>query len=416
MIQSRREALKLFGAGALGAMTPSLGPSAQAQNAPIVMDGHVHIINRVYWEGIDAWQEQPGIGWDYARARKGGINCVIDNIGTYGAWNYNYSPKQALRLIETAHRFAERHSDKMAIALTVADARAIVASGRLAVFLGCESGIDHEGDLAVLGAMHRLGLRALQFATQSGYNAFADSALSLLQGGQQPEHFKGVTERGFAMVREMNRLGILVDITHGTETVQRQLIEASRAPVVASHEGIRAVAGVGLSDEMLKALAAKGGLVGIHGAAAVVGPRYRKWMGEKPDNAQHAGRAVNRMVGYMPSVTRTPGDHGEYIAKFDEEFRQRWRELGEWKELPEAEAAVPTADEWAAQVDHVIKTVGADHVAFGLDAVAGRSAVPRDASGFGDLVTALNKITTPENVRKITGENWLRVLEKAKAV
>jgi len=77
---------------------------------------------------------------------------------------------------------------------------------------------------------------------------------------------------------------------------------------------------------------------------------------------------------------------------------------------------VPTADEWAAQVDHVIKTVGADHVAFGLDAVGGRSAVPRDASGYGDLVAALNKVTTPENVRKITGENWLRVLEKAKAV
>ena len=214
----------------------------------------------------------------------------------------------------------------------------------------------------------------------------------------------------------MNRLGVLIDITHGTDAVQAQLIEASRAPVVASHEGIRAVAGVGLSDEMLKVLAAKGGLVGIHGAAAVVGPRYRKWMGEKPDNAQHAGRAVNRMVGYMPSVTRTPGDHGEYIAKFDDEFRQRWRELGEWKELPEAEAVVPTADEWAAQVDHVIKTVGADHVAFGLDAVGGRSAVPRDASGYGDLVAALNKVTTPENVRKITGENWLRVLEKAKAV
>ena len=64
----------------------------------------------------------------------------------------------------------------------------------------------------------------------------------------------------------------------------------------------------------------------------------------------------------------------------------------------------------------MIKTVGADHVAFGLDAVAGRSAVPRDASGFGELVTALKKLTTPENVRKITGENWLRVLEKAKAV
>jgi membrane dipeptidase len=100
----------------------------------------------------------------------------------------------------------------------------------------------------------------------------------------------------------------------------------------------------------------------------------------------------------------------------DEGFRARWRELGEWKELPEAEPLVPTADEWAEQVDYVIRLVGADHVGLGLDAVAGRSAVPRDASGYRDLVAALNKITTPENVRKITGENWLRVLEKAKAV
>ena len=285
------------------------------------MDGHVHIINRVYWEGIDAWQEQPGIGWDYARARKAGVNCVIDNIGTYGYWNYNYSPKQALRLIETAHRFAEKHSDKMAIALSVADARAIVASGRVAVFLGCESGIDHEGDIEVLGAMHRLGLRTIQFATQTGYNAFADSALAPLQGAQPTDTYKGINERGRALVREMNRLGVLIDITHGTDAVQAQLIEASRAPVVASHDTLRGVYGFGISDEILKALAAKGGLVGIHGSAHLVGPRYRKWMAEKPENAQHAGAVVGRMVGYMPSAPRPPGDRGEYIARFDEEFR-----------------------------------------------------------------------------------------------
>lgn len=418
-MQSRRDALKLFGAGALGAMVPNvLGTSAAlAQGGPpLLMDGHVHIINRVYWEGIDAWQEQPGIGWDYARARKAGINCVIDNIGTYGAWNYNYSPKQALRLLETAHRFAAKHSDKMAIATSVADARAIVASGRVAVFLGCESGIDHEGDLEVLGAMHRLGLRTVQFATQTGYNAFADSALSMLQGGQQPEHFKGINERGRALVAEMNRLGILIDITHGTDAVQMQLIEASRAPVVASHDTLRGVYGIGISDEMLKALAAKGGLVGIHGSGHLISPRYRKWMSEKPENAQHAGRSVFRMVGFVPSAQRPPGDHGEYAARFDEEFRQRWREMTDWKELPEAANALPTADEWAVQVDYVIKTVGADHVAIGLDMIGGRSGAPRDASGYGELVVALNKITTPENVRKITGENWLRVLEKARAV
>ena len=186
--------------------------------------------------------------------------------------------------------------------------------------------------------------------------------------------------------------------------------------MVASHDAIRAVAGVGLSDDVLKALAAKGGMVGIHGAAALVGKRYRQWMGQRPENAQHAGGAVGRMVGYQPAAPRPPGDRGEYIARMDEGFRERWKALGEWKEMPEAEAALPTADEWAEQVDYVIRTVGADHVGLGLDAVAGRSAVPRDASGYRDLVAALNKITTPENVRRITGENWLRVLEKAKAV
>jgi membrane dipeptidase len=146
----------------------------------------------------------------------------------------------------------------MAIALSVADARAIVASGRVAVFLGCESGIDHEGDIEVLGAMHRLGLRTIQFATQSGYNAFSDSALAPLQGAQPTDTYKGINERGRALVREMNRLGVLIDITHGTDAVQTQLIEASRAPVVASHDTLRGVYGFGISDEILKALAAKG--------------------------------------------------------------------------------------------------------------------------------------------------------------
>lgn len=366
---------------------------AQAAAPPILMDGHVHVINRVYWEKIDPWEPHDG-GWDYARARAAGVNCIVDNIGTYGYWNYNYTPKQALRLIETFHRFAENHADKMGVALTVADARAIIASGRMAVFLGSESGFDHEGDPDVLAALHRLGLRVIQFATQTGFNAFSDSALAPVQGGQKPEHFGGINERGRALVAEMNRLGVLIDITHGTEAVHMQLIEASRAPVVASHDTLKAVAGVGLSDEVLKALAAKGGLVGIHGGAAVIGRRYRAWMAEKPENAASAGRAVLGMVGYQPPFPRTPGDHGEYIARMDQETRERWRALGEWREDPQAVPAIPAADEWAEQVAYVIRTVGADHVAIGLDMVGGCSAVPKNASGYPELVAALNRRRT----------------------
>jgi membrane dipeptidase len=377
------------------------------------MDGHVHITNRIYWEKLDPWAPQTGAGWDYARAKAAGINCVIDNIGTYGYWNYNYTPKQALRLIETFHQYAEKHADKMGVALSVADARRIIASGRMAVFLGSESGFDHEGDLDVLRSMYRLGLRTIQFATQTGWNSFADSALAPVQGGQKPDHYHGINERGRALVREMNRLGVLIDITHGTEAVHMQLIEASRAPVVASHDTLAAVAGGGLSDGVLKALSAKGGLVGIHGAAGVISRRYQQWLQANPERLKNATGAVIGMVGHTPSFTRPTGDHGEYIQKMDEASAERWSALGRWRELPDA--PLPTVDEWLAQVDYVIRTVGPDHVAIGLDMVNGRSALPNDSGGYGELLAALKRLTTPANVRKIAGENWFRVLDQAKA-
>ncbi len=84
---------------------------------------------------------QQKIGWDFARARAAGINCIIDNLGPYGYWNYNYTPKQVLRLMDTLLRFSDKHSDKMAIALSPDDARRIVGSGRMAVFIGCEIGL-----------------------------------------------------------------------------------------------------------------------------------------------------------------------------------------------------------------------------------------------------------------------------------
>jgi membrane dipeptidase len=415
---SRRYLLGASAALAAGSV-PSpfnwISQAAAADDTPeIVMDGHVHIVNRIYWEGIDPWQPTRQ-GWDYARARAAGVNCIIDNIGAYGYWNYNYTPKQALRLIDTLLKFSDSHSDKMAIALSPADARRIVGSGRLAVFIGCESGFDHEGDPNVLDAMYRLGLRSVQFATQTGFNAFADSALAQIQGGQEPNHYGGVNEQGRKLVDQMNQLGILIDIAHGTEAVQKQLIEASRAPVVASHETVKAVSGAGLTDEVLKALAGKGGLIGIHGAATVVGKRYRQWMAEHPDGAANAGKAVFGMVGYQPSFARPPGDRGEFIARMDREFRERWMALADWKEDPSAQPFLPTIDEWAAHVDYVIRLVGPDHVAVGLDMVAGRSSVPPDPSGYPDLIAALKRITTPENVRKILGENWMRVLGQAKA-
>jgi membrane dipeptidase len=419
----RRSLLKRLAGGAAAASLPlGVGGIVQVAGAAdraagpkdlkIVMDGHVHVTTRAYWEDIDLWKPQPAAtGWNFAQARAGGVNCIIENLGTYTYWNYNYTPKHMLRLIENFHRLLEANVDKMGLALSVQDARRIVASGRMAVFLSVESGWDHEGDIDVLRAFYRLGLRSIQFSTQTEFNNLADSALTTVPGAT---HWNGLSPNGRTIVAEMNRLGMVIDIVHATPTVQVALIETSKAPVVASHVTAAAVSGAGgLSDEVMKSLAAKGGLVGIHGASAIMGKRYRAWVAANPDKMASVSAPFNKLVFSRPSLDHTPDSDnwGSYIEKFDAQTRTNWREVFRpFQDHPEAVPLVPTADEWAEQVDYVIKLIGADHVGIGLDMFGGRSGVLRDPSGYPDLLKALNRVTTPANVKKIAGENWLRVL------
>ncbi|HEY4374432.1 MAG TPA: membrane dipeptidase [Burkholderiales bacterium] len=412
MQPSRRQLLRALGAGLAAPLAAHLDSTdAKGREFPILMDGHVHVTGRAYWEGIDVWQPQQ-TGWDFARAHAAGVNVIIENLGTYGYWNYNYSPKETLRMIENFYRVAQQHRDKMALALTPADARRIAASGRVAVFLSVESGWDHEGDLDVLRAFYRLGLRSLQFSTQTGYNAMAD----VLNAGDAnhwgAEH--GLSSQGRAVAAEMNRLGMLIDITHGAPEAQTSLIEVSRAPVVASHLFASAVAGPGgLSDEQIKALAAKGGLVGIHGGSAAIGKRYRAWLKANPERAKATSAALRGLTGFRVSGTHNvdTDNYGEFIRRFDSEMRAAWRNsFAPWSDDPEAKPLVPTADEYAEEIDYIIKLVGPDHVGIGLDMVGGRSGVPADPSGYPQLIAAIKRVTTPANVRKVCGENWLRVL------
>jgi len=301
----------------------------------------------------------------------------------------------------------------MALALNVEQARAIAESGRMAVFLSCESGWDQEGDLDVLRALYRLGLRAVQFSSQSGFNAYSDVQGGLPSGGP---HWGGINDRGRALIQEMNALGILVDITHASTDAQRQIIEASQAPVVASHVTAAAVSGPGgLSDDLIVKLAAKGGVMGIHGGSGSVGVRYKQWVAQNPQRAAQLSKAIGDMVQYRPSFGRTPDDsnYGDFIARVDQESRDRTRAVFvPYVDPPDAAAAVPTPDEWAQQVDHVIGLVGPEHVGIGLDMFGGRSGVPQDAGGYPLLVDAISRVTARKNVELVTGENWLRVLEQ----
>lgn len=421
---TRRDALRGLGAGALAAAgtslvsTPAAAESEHERGSQckpskrkgrILMDGHVHVTNKTFWLGIDTWEPSPtGTGWDYLRASEAGVNVIIENFGTYGFWNYNTTPKHMLRMFDTFHRFAEKHSDKMAVALTVQDARDIAESGRMAVFLSCESGWDMEGDLQVLRAFYRLGLRAIQFSSQTPFNALADAG-----GGT---HWGGLSPQGRAVIEEMNALGMLIDITHASADAMRQIIDASKMPVVASHVAAAAVSGAGgITDDIIVQMAAKGGMMGVHGGSSSIGVRYKQWAAANPARAAALSKAITDMVGYRPSFSRSPDESnwGDFIARFDQESRDRTAAVFvPYVDPPDAAAAVPTPDEWAQQVDHVIRLVGPEHVGIGLDMFGGRSGVPADASGYQLLVDAIGRVTARKNVELVTGENWLRVLEQ----
>ena len=155
-------------------------------------------------------------------------------------------------------------------------------------------------------------------------------------------------------------------------------------------------------------------MVGIIGAASRISPRYRDWMAGHPQEAARHAAAAAGLASFVSPMTRATLDHGEFGTWLDDSMRAG--HLAAFARLPDdshgpATGPAPSAEEWAAHVTHVIDVAGPSHVGIGLDlAAAHHPNVIGNASGYPDLITALRRITSEENVRMIAGENWLRVL------
>jgi membrane dipeptidase len=378
----------------------------------IVVDGHVHITERVFHEGIDPWKAQNTGLFDYARAKQGGVKVVFHALYLEDSYNrYNYTIKHACRLLEIFHRVLEANSDKMELALTSADVRRIVASGKMAQVLGFEGGFDMEGDLDVLQFFYRSGVRMMQFVHHRTTSAFADSY------GDEVQVWNGINDLGRKIIREMNRLGILIEISHATEATQAQVIEASEAPVVASHVGAKRFSDhpQNLSDELLKAVAAKGGVIGVHGHGSFLAQKYWDWRRYTHEKVSWRTESMELM--------RAPVDyHCDHISKLDALMHDEWTKgpvfwYGTpWKESVPPGALVPTLDDYVNTIDYLINLIGADHVAIGLDLMWGTYWLRDfDATCYPQFTEAfLAKGYSVETIKKILGENWLRVLDTAK--
>jgi membrane dipeptidase len=221
------------------------------------------------------------------------------------------------------------------------------------------------------------------------------------------------------VIREMNRLGIVIDISHATDAAKSQIIAASRAPVVTSHNGLRHFAEQlgGLTDDALDALAAKGGMLGLHSAGWLIDQKSVDWDKARP-------RPPRRAPPPAPLVLDPEADDGRYFTELDRRMRVRWLETWgygrPWRANQQAAldagAPLPTVERWAEQVEWVVRRVGPRHIGLGLDLMAGGNWLRDfDATGYPRLTAALAaRGLGPEVITQVLGENWLRVLDAAR--
>jgi membrane dipeptidase len=360
------------------------------------MDGHVHVMTRQLLEGLDIGQRYRDGHVDLPRAREGGIDAMFFSVYTpepyYPA---RHELKNTLRVVELALEQIEKNRSVIELARTASDIERINRAGKMAAFLDLEGAFDLDGDLNVLRALHRLGLRSLQLTAHNETNAFIDSCCDT-------SRWAGLNEHGRALVREMNRLGMVINVAHASEDAMLQTVETSAHPVIYSHGGFRHFVDLPrcITDRAAKAIAAKGGVIGIQFGNTFNNPEYFAWSRRAQPPRPPASRPRPRPLASMS------------LAEVDNQVA---------KGLPFVfRGVIPDdiamgADQLARVIDYAVGLVGEDHIALGSD-FDGGPPLPReirDISDYPEMTKALQRLKYSEQrIRKILGLNWLRVIRQ----
>lgn len=295
--------------------------------------------------------------------------------------------KQTTEQIDFVHRMAERYPDEFEMAYTAADVERIFAEGKIASMIGMEGGHSINNSLATLRMFYNLGARYMTI-THGRTLDWADAA------GDEPKH-GGLTQFGEEVIREMNRLGMMVDLSHVTPETMKDAIRVSQAPVMFSHSNARAISGHprNVPDEVLGLIPENGGLVMVTFVQSFTSEELRRW---------YAAR--NGYRAEMESLF--PGQPEEVAQKMEAWFAEN--------EHPKS-----TLEQVADHIDHIRDQIGVEHIGIGGD-YDGVSSLPvglEDVSTYPDLFAELiRRGYTEDELKKIAGLNMLRVLKEAEQV
>ena len=305
-----------------------------------------------------------------------------------------FETKQTLRLMDLAFRQLEKNKAQIELVRDATSLERVVRSGRMAAVLDLEGGFDLDGDLGVLRMLYALGLRAVQLPAHNWANNFADSCCA-------PAKWKGLNEHGRAVVREMNRLGMVINVSHGSDETVSQAIDVSTDPIVATHHGLRSFNNIPrtMSDDLLRKLAGKGGVMGIQIGSEFHSRRMFEWGARQRGKAFWDTTDVNKKAASLS------------IFDVDRMVAPQFPMVGQ----PAPEEIKITPDEWVAVVDRAIQIAGEDHIALGTD-LDGGPTLPRGMRDVRDLPliteAMLRRGYSEARIRKFLGGNLLRVFRQ----
>jgi membrane dipeptidase len=383
-------------------VNPQGKPMPRLHREAFVMDGHTHVMTRELLMNTDIGQRYPDGNVDLPRAKEGGVDAMFFSV--YTPENYypgRFEIKNTFRVVNLALDQIKKNHTAIELALTATDIERINKKGKIAAFLDLEGGYDLSGDLNLLRSLYKLGLRSMQLTAHNTTNAFIDACNDVYTWG-------GLNDHGKAVIKEMNDLGMVINVAHASNDAILQSVDASRHPVIYSHGGFQKIVDHPrcITDEAAKAIAAKGGVIGVHFGSLFNNPKYWKW--QKPNNP------IAKQPDPQPKTPRIfqSQDTTHSIEDVDKQLAQTVP-LNFRGTIPEEYWM--HVDQLANVIDYGVKLVGEDHIALGSDFDGGPE-LPReikDISDYPQMTIAMQKLGyREERIKKILGLNWLRVIRR----
>ncbi len=350
----------------------------------IVVDTHSDLTSRLVDEKVDIGKRLPDGHQDIPRMQEGGLDVQFFSVYVAAKYAKKGGPKRAMEMMDAVYRTVETFADRMQLATSVSDIYRIVSQGKIAALMGLEGGHALENSLEILRMFHRMGIRYVTL-THSNTNDWCDSSTDQPRWG-------GLNKLGEKIVAEMNRIGMMIDVSHISDEAFWDVMRVSKAPVIASHSSCRAIANMqrNMSDDMIKALAKNGGVIMINFGSSFLNPEW--------------GKRTNYILQQIRD--KYHGDFGMW--------GKMWDEMNKKDPLPPA-----TLKDLVDHIDHVVQLVGPDHVGLGSD-FDGVSSLPvgmEDVSKLPAITYELLKRGyKEEDIRKILGGNLLRVMSEVERV